>query len=65
MIRLAEPPQLVWPTVDVRVSYLVGEQADCMLRGTPMHWLEAASEDFARFVAARRGVQIRWGVPST
>lgn len=65
MIRLAEPPQLVWPTVDVRVSYLVGEQADCMLRGTPTHWLEAASEDFARFVAARRGVQIRWGVPST
>jgi len=65
VIRLAEPPQLVWPTVDVRVSYLVGEQADCILRGTPTLWLEAASEDFAGFVAARRGVQIRWGVPST
>ena len=64
MIRLAEPPQLVWPTVDVRVSYLVGEQADCMLRGTPTQWLEAASDDFAGFVAARRGVQIRWGLPS-
>ena len=60
MIRLAEPPQLVWPTVDVRVSYLVGEQADCMLRGTPTRWLEGASDDFAGFVAARRGVQIRW-----
>jgi predicted acetyltransferase len=38
------------------VSYLVGEQADCMLRGTPTQWLEAASDDFAGFVAARRGV---------
>ena len=65
MIRLAEPPRLVWPTQDVRVSYLVGEQADCLLRGTPTQWLEAASEDFAAFVAARRGVRTRWGVPST
>jgi predicted acetyltransferase len=65
VIRLIEPPQLVWPTQDVRVSYLVGEQADCLLRGTPTQWLEAASEDFAEFVAVRRGVQVRWGVPST
>jgi len=65
VIRLIEPPRLVWPTQDVRVSYLVGEQADCLLRGTPTRWLEAASEDFAGFVAARRGVQVRWGVPST
>jgi len=65
VIRLAQPPRLVWPTEDVRVSYLVGEQADCLLRGTPAQWLEAASEDFAGFVAARRGIQIRWGVPST
>ena len=43
----------------------MGEQADCLLRGTPTQWLEAASEDFAGFVAARRGVRIRWGVPST
>jgi predicted acetyltransferase len=42
------------------VSYLVGEQADCLLRGTATQWLEAASEDFAGFVAARRGVQVRW-----
>jgi predicted acetyltransferase len=31
----------------------------------PTQWLEAASEDFAGFVAARRGVGVRWGVPST
>ena len=65
MIRLIEPPRLVWPTEEVRVSYLLGEQADCLLRGTPVQWLEAASEDFAGFVAVRRGVQVRWGVPST
>ena len=65
VIRLVEPPALVWPTPEVRVSYLVGEQADCLLRGTPTQWLEAASEDFEGFAAARRGVQIRWGVPST
>jgi predicted acetyltransferase len=65
VIRLIEPPRLVWPTQDVRVSYLVGEQADCLLRGAPTQWLEAASEDFAGFVADRRGVQVRWAVPST
>jgi predicted acetyltransferase len=65
VIRLPEPPRLVQPTEDVRVSYLVGEQADCLLRGTPTQWLEAASDDFAGFVAERRGVRTRWGVPST
>lgn len=65
VIRLAEPPRLVWPTQEVRVSYLVGEQADCLLRGTPTQWLEAASQDFAGFVAVRRGVQVRWSVPCT
>jgi predicted acetyltransferase len=65
VIRLSEPPRLVWPTQQVRVSYLVGEQADCLLRGTPTEWLQEASEDFAGFVAARRGVQVRWEVPST
>jgi hypothetical protein len=59
VIRLVEPPRLVWPTQEVRVSYLVGEQADCLLRGTPTQWLEAASEGFAEFAAARRGVQVR------
>ncbi len=65
MITLAEPPRLAWPTVDVRVSYLTGEQADCLLRGTDTDWLGPASTDFDVFVAARRGTSIRWGVPST
>ena len=65
VIRLTEPPALVWPTQEVRISYLVGEQADCLLRGTPTQWLEAASEDFEGFAAVRRGVQVRWDVPST
>lgn len=54
VIRLAEPPRLVWPTQEVRVSYLVGEQADCLLRGTPTQWLEAAGEDFAGNVRTER-----------
>ena len=54
----------MWPTVAVRTSYLVGEQADCLLRSTPTDWLGPAG-NFAEFVAARRGVRTRWGVPST
>jgi predicted acetyltransferase len=65
MIHLEEPPRLVWPTSTVRMSYLLGEQADCLLRGTPTDWLGPASEDFDAFVEVRRGVQTRWGVPST
>lgn len=65
VIRLIDTPRLVAPTTRVRVSYLVGEQADCLLRGTATEWLDAASWDFAGFVAARRGVRERWGVPST
>lgn len=65
VITLPEPPRLVWPTPTVRTSYLVGEQADCLLRGTDTEWLGPASEDFRRFVAVRRGVKERWGVPTT
>jgi predicted acetyltransferase len=65
MITLPEPPALVWPTTTVRTSYLVGEQADCLARGTDTAWLGPASEDFAAFVAERRGVRTRWDVPST
>lgn len=65
VIHLAEPPCLVWPTATVRTSYLVGEQADCLLGGTATEWLGPASDDFDQFVAARRGVHTRWGVPST
>jgi GNAT superfamily N-acetyltransferase len=56
VICLPEVPALRWPTVAVRTSYLVGEQADCLLRGTPTDWLGPASEDFAGFVDERRGV---------
>ena len=65
MITLPEPPRLTPPTTAVRVSYLTGEQADCLVRGTDTDWLGPASEDFDAFVAARRGVVERWGVPST
>jgi predicted acetyltransferase len=53
------------PTTRVKTSYLVGEQADCLARGTPTEWLHEASTDFDGFVAARRGVSVRWDVPST
>ena len=65
MIDLERPPALVWPTTAVRDSYLAGERADCLLRGESTDWLGPASQDFASFVAQRRGVRIRWRVPST
>jgi len=65
VIDLEQPPALVWPTTAVRESYLAGERADCLLRGEPTDWLGPASQDFATFVAQRRGVRIRWRVPST
>jgi predicted acetyltransferase len=65
VITLPSSPALVSPTVTVRTSYLVGEQADCLLRGTDTDWLGPASEDFADFVAVRTGIKPRWGVPSS
>jgi predicted acetyltransferase len=65
MITLPEPPRLVPPTTDVRISYLTGEQADKRVRGEDTDWLAAASEDFDGFVGDRTGVRERWGVPST
>jgi RimJ/RimL family protein N-acetyltransferase len=65
MADLIEPPRLVWPMVAVRESYLAGERADCLLRGTSTDWLGPAGDDFDGFVRARRGVRNRWGVPST
>ncbi len=65
MISLSEPPQLTEPTPAVRISYLTGEQADCLCRASPTDWLGPASEDFDNFVADRRGVRVRWKVPST
>jgi predicted acetyltransferase len=65
VIRLLEPPRLVAPITRVKTSYLVGEQADCLLRGSPTDWLDSASLDFESFVAAGRGVRRRWDVPTT
>lgn len=65
VIALDEPPRLVPPTTEVKTSYLVGEQADSIVRGLPTEWLADASRDFEGFVAQRLGVQIRHGVPST
>lgn len=65
MITLPVPPRLVEPTTKVRTSYLTGEQADCLLRGTETDWLGPASEDFDDFVAQRCGVRLRWEVPSS
>lgn len=65
MISLPEPPRLVPPTTAVRVSYLTGEQADCVCRGLDTDWLGPASENFDAYVADRRRVILRWGVPSS
>jgi predicted acetyltransferase len=65
MIELPEPPHLEPPTERVRISYLTGEQADCVHNGADTAWLAGASRDFAAFTAARRGIRERWGVPST
>jgi predicted acetyltransferase len=65
VIRLLDPPHLAPPSVRVKTSYLVGEQADCVARGTPTDWLDGASLDFEAFVGARRGMHERWGVPTT
>jgi predicted acetyltransferase len=65
VITLPEAPHLTWPVSTVRTSYLVGEQADCLLRGTDTEWLGPASEDFDDFADVRRGVKERWKVPTT
>lgn len=65
MIHLPGPPRLARPNVTVRTSYLVGEQADCLINEAPADWLGPASKDFAAYVAERRAVRTRWGVPST
>ena len=65
MITLSEPPRLVRPRTAVRTSYLTGEQADCLLRGTDTDWLGPASTDFDAFVAARDHDKERWDVMST
>ena len=65
MIILHERRVLVRPTTAVRMSYLTGEQADCLLQGASTDWRGPASEDFDRYVAERSSVRLRWDVPST
>ncbi|TYK45009.1 GNAT family N-acetyltransferase [Actinomadura decatromicini] len=65
MNDLAQPPRLISPTTDVRESFLAGEWASCLEDGASTGWLEPAQDDFAAFVAERRGVRERWGVPCT
>src|SRR2546430_2564046 len=65
MITLPEEPHLVRPTTAVRISYLTGEQADCLMRGIDTKWLGRACDDFDAFVAARREVHTEWDVPTT
>jgi predicted acetyltransferase len=63
VITLRTPPRLVPPTAAVRVSFLTGEQADCVASGFDTEWLGPASEDFDGYVASCRGVRRRWDVP--
>ena len=65
MIALSSPPRLVAPTADVRISFLTGEQTDCMDSGLDTDWLGPASADFEAYVASCRGVRRRWEVPFT
>jgi predicted acetyltransferase len=62
---LTEPAYLITPSPEVRESYLAGERADCLHRGTDTDWLVAAEADFDGFTAARQGLLVRWGVPFT
>lgn len=55
----------MWPTTAVRESYLSGELADSLDRRSLTDWLGPAGEDFESYVAERRGVRTRWGVPTT
>src|SRR5690348_8255902 len=65
MTDLLEPPRLVWPTSTVRKSFLEGELAHFLAERASAEWFDSAVEDFDTFVEQRRGVHIRWGVPST
>jgi predicted acetyltransferase len=63
--QLTETPRLGWPTTAVRDSYLAGERENALADGTSLDSLDRAAGDFDAYVRERRGVQTRWGVPST
>jgi predicted acetyltransferase len=62
-ITLGSEPRLGAPTAAVRLSFLTGEQADCVASGRDTGWLGAASADFDAYVSSCQGVRQRWGVP--
>jgi predicted acetyltransferase len=62
---LSAGPRLVWPTTDVRESYLAGERAMSRSEGLPLDPLDRAAKDFPAWVRDWRGVHVRWGVPCT
>lgn len=64
MTTLTIAPSLASPSVAVEASYIAGEHADMIHRGSDTEWLIDARADFYRFVADRSGIRERWGVPS-
>jgi predicted acetyltransferase len=65
VVTSLEPAHLVSPTTAVRESYLAGELADCVRNGSPTDWLGPAGQDFEGYVEQRRGVRVKWGVPTS
>jgi len=65
VIVLTEPPVLIRPTSAVRMSFLTGEQADCVSNGLPTDWLGPASENFDAFSLERGQDRERWEVVFT
>jgi predicted acetyltransferase len=56
---------LVFPTTDVRKSYLDGEREVSSENGADLAWLERAAADFDGFVDRLATPARRWGVPVT
>lgn len=56
---------LVFPTTDVRESYLDGEREESLETGADLAWLELAAADFGGFVDRLAAPTRMWGVPVT
>lgn len=57
-------PTLSLPTVTVKASYLAGEKADAQSHGAPTDWIDAAGDDFPRYVTSRRNLDRYDDVPA-
>ena len=57
-------PTLSLPTVTVKASYLAGERADAQAHGAPTDWIDAAGQDFPRYVTSRRNLDRYDDVPA-